>query len=74
MKIETEFNRCQEVWFMEANKPAYSDVVRINISIHEKQQAFGGIEEIKMSYELKNGKERLGDTIFASKQELLDSL
>ena len=73
MKIETKFNIHQKVWFMEYNKTQYANVKSMNIDVYHDTDFIDPIQ-VNVTYGLSNGKDMIQEVIFATKQELIDSL
>ena len=74
MKIETRFNIDDEVYFMHENKVASAQVATVQVYSHKP---YGGSVVTDTKYYLKKlGKSDgyMEDALFASKEELLNSL
>lgn len=71
MKIETKFNVGQKVWFMQNNKTRFNDVAKIFIECG--YPSYRHKEKYLLSH---TGNDAFvdPDILFASKQDLLDSL
>lgn len=71
MKIYTKFNLGQQIYYMKDNKVTSHEVLEIKIGV-EYNHYFA--KDVLINYKLNNGAIYEEEDIFATKQDLLDSL